>query len=144
MPAHVVDLIRQALGTQGKTLRGAKVLLLGVAFKSDVEDARNTPAQHVTTLLLEEGAEVSYHDPYVLRFESDHTGPLRAAWTRTSVPLDADLVASQDCVVVLVRHRCVDYQTVVKAARLVVDTVNATGEMGDFGGKFIRLGAGKP
>jgi len=142
MPYHVVELIARALGEQGRGLRGAKVLLLGASFKPEVSDARNAPAERVMELLLDRGAEVSYHDPYVPRFEIRPNAFYNDHRVLESVSLDDGILAGQDCVVVLVRHRRVDYERVVRLAPLVVDAVNATSGLGNPGGNVVRLGVG--
>lgn len=143
MPYHVVELISGALAQRGKGLRGAKVLLLGVAFKPEVDDVRNTPAKRVTELLLDLGAEVNYHDPYVPRFEvQPNVSDNRGRQMFESIPLDDDVLTAQDCVVVLVHHRCLDYGRVVRLASLVVDAVNGTGRIDGTEKKVVRLGAG--
>ncbi|MSQ13335.1 MAG: nucleotide sugar dehydrogenase [Dehalococcoidia bacterium] len=141
MPQHVVELVVRALGAQGKSTVGAKVLLLGVAFKANVSDARNSPSDRVMAILLAQGAQVSYHDPFVPHFELAPSAFYRKHKTLESVPLTDEILAQQDCVVALVRHRNVDYDLVMRHAALVVDTVNACHAGDD--GKVIRLGVGQ-
>ena len=126
MPYHVVDLIGQLLGLEGKPLAGARVLILGVAFKRDIDDARNSPAERVIELLLRRGAHVTYHDPYVPRYRvgGDVFYP-QECWLE-SVSLNDEALAAADCVVILAGHRAVHYDRVMQRAAAVVDAVNAT------------------
>jgi UDP-N-acetyl-D-glucosamine dehydrogenase len=141
MPYHVVELVSRGLGEQGKGLREARVLIIGTAFKANVEDARNSPAERVMELLLDRGTDVSYHDPYVERFEISpnafYSGEHRIF---ASQPLTDELLAGVDCAVVLVRHSDVDYERIARLTPLVVDTVNAIAP--DAGGTIVRLGVG--
>src|SRR3954463_4485886 len=118
MPRHVVDLVAEALNEQGRAVNGARIAVLGVAFKPNVRDARNSPAADVMALLGERGGDVSFHDPHVPSFR-DARGV-----DRTSIGLDQALTA--DVVVVLVAHRAVDWSRVYRESRLVVDTVNSS------------------
>lgn len=121
MPDWVVEKLMDALNDHGKALRGSKVLILGVAYKKNVDDVRESPALVLIETLRAKGALVSYHDPHV-----DHLGRGRHyAIDLDSTPLDAGL---QDCDVALIvtDHSAVDYAKVVAQAKLVVDTRNAT------------------
>ena len=117
MPAVVVDRIATALNDATKPLRGSKVLILGVAYKRDIDDVRESPALDVITLLAARGTEVSYHDPHVPYV--DHHG---LSMTNTEAP---DF-AAYDCVVIITDHRAFDIGEVVEHAPIVVDTRNAT------------------
>jgi UDP-N-acetyl-D-glucosamine dehydrogenase len=128
MPGHVVARVMEALNDPGergyppRALRGARVLLLGVAYKADVDDVRESPALAIRALLAEKGAEVSYHDPHVPRLpRTRRHGDLDLE----SVPLTDQLLRESDCALIVTGHRAVDYQRVVREARLVVDTRNA-------------------
>ena len=127
MPEHVVRLVWDGLNDEGKALKGSRVLLLGVAYKKDIADVRESPALSIIDRLRAKGAEVRYHDPYVgeVRFEAAHTEgggePLR------SVPLTEEELGGADCVVIVADHTGVDYGRVCREARLVVDTRNALG-----------------
>jgi UDP-N-acetyl-D-glucosamine dehydrogenase len=142
MPYHVVQLISGALSQEGLPLRDAQVLVLGVAFKPDVDDARNSPAKRVIELLLRGGAVVSYHDPYVPRFSIGDDVFHREAVGLSSVALDDGVLAEADCVVIVTGHGSVDYQRVVDHATRIVDTCNATEGIEGRHGKVLRLGAG--
>ena len=134
MPRHVVELVGEALNEHGRAIRGARVGIVGVAFKPNVRDARNSPAADVIALLAERGATVAFHDPHVPTFR-DASGT-----ARDSVPLE-ELVETSDVVVVLVAHRAVDLDRVY-AAPLVVDTVNSSRGRTTPARSVLRLGAG--
>ncbi len=145
MTHHAVNLTAQALSLRGKSLRGARVLVLGVSFKPDIDDARNSPAERIIELLLGSGAVVRYHDPYVPRFRVGGNVFLREALVLESVELtDEELGA--DCIVVVTNHRCLDYERVVERADLVVDTRNVSVNISDptLREKIVRLGAPLP
>jgi UDP-N-acetyl-D-glucosamine dehydrogenase len=152
MPYHVVDLVSQALSLQRKSLRDARVLVLGVAFKPGIDDARNSPAERVIELLLSRGAVVRYHDPYVPRFQVGNDVFHRETVVLESVMLTEEEVGAADCVVIVTGHRSLDYEQVVKCANLVVDTCNRTAAFADrqdpskaqWGQKIVRLGAALP
>jgi UDP-N-acetyl-D-glucosamine dehydrogenase len=144
MPYHVVDLISQALSLRRKPLRDARVLVLGVAFKPDIDDARNSPAERVIELLLSRSAQVAYHDPYVPRFQVGNDVFHQDTIVLESVPLTEGEIAAADCVVIVTDHRSLDYAQVVEHANLVVDTRNATAGASDHEDKIVRLGAPLP
>jgi UDP-N-acetyl-D-glucosamine dehydrogenase len=123
MPAYVVRRCGEALASQGCALAGARVLLLGIAYKADVDDDRESPAYVLWELLEAAGATVAYHDPHVpvIRPSRDHA---RFAGIRNT-GLDPATVAGFDLVLVATRHRAVDYALLAEHARLVVDTRNA-------------------
>jgi len=141
MPYHVVDLVSQALSLRRKPLYDARVLVLGVAFKPDIDDARNSPAERVIELLLRRGATVRYHDPYVPRFQVGNDVFHRQAVLLESVPLTEEEIGAADCVVIVTNHRSLDYAYIVQHADLIVDTRNATAGVSDLGNKIVRLGA---
>jgi UDP-N-acetyl-D-glucosamine dehydrogenase len=132
MPRFAVGRVQDALNDRGKPLKGSRVLVLGVAYKPDIDDLRESPALDVIRLMQDKGAQVVYHDPYIPHF--DHDG-----WQMDSV---ADLMAEvklADCVVIVTNHKVYDYPAVLKAARLVVDTRNALGQLGKDNPKVKRL-----
>jgi UDP-N-acetyl-D-glucosamine dehydrogenase len=135
MPRHVVELTAEALNDRGRALKGARVGVLGVAFKPNVRDARNSPAAPVIAGLQERGAVVRYHDPHVPRFR-DAGGA-----EHVSVELDA-LLAESDVIVVVTAHRAVDLARVYQEADLVVDTVNSSAGHVVKPRGVLRLGAG--
>jgi UDP-N-acetyl-D-glucosamine dehydrogenase len=118
MPRFVVERIVEALNSQSKPLRGSRVHLFGMAYKPDVNDARESPAIDVAQLLLRGGAKVSYSDPFVPRI--DH-GDLDLE----AVPADRALADGMDCAVITTHHKAFDYDAIVARAPLVVDTRNA-------------------
>jgi UDP-N-acetyl-D-glucosamine dehydrogenase len=119
MPLYVIDKVTQALNDDCKSVRGSKIVVLGVAYKRDIDDVRESPALDVLSLLHERGAKVVYHDPYVphVRLEEDHT--------MDSVPYTAELLSSADCVVIVTDHKAYDWQHVVDHSKLIVDTRHA-------------------
>lgn len=119
MPAYVVTRIMELLNQKGKPLRDAKILLLGVAYKRDINDLRESPALDIIDLLEERGALVSYHDPHVPKFA--HRGR-----ERRSAELGEKLLAGQDCVVIVTAHSAFDYEYIAEHASLIFDTRNAT------------------
>ena len=119
MPRHVVGLVADALNSRGAALRGSRVGVIGVSFKPDVHDYRNSPAGAVLPGLAERGAEIRYHDPHVAEF------PDEAGVVHTGIGLD-ELLDWADVVLVLAAHRSVDWDAVYDRAALVVDTVNST------------------
>ncbi|MCB0235304.1 MAG: UDP-N-acetyl-D-glucosamine dehydrogenase, partial [Anaerolineae bacterium] len=143
MPDHVVRKVVAGLNLDGKPVRGSRVLILGVAFKRDIDDARNSPAQRVIELLLDAGAQIEYHDPFVPTFRTGGNALHRRPTTLRSVPLDQGL-ADADAVVILTGHTAVDYARVVDRMRVVVDAVNVTSHLSDASDRVIRLGAPMP
>ena len=119
MPQFVVTRVVRALNDDGKPVKGSRILVLGVAYKPDVTDIRESPAADIISLLVEMGGEVVYHDPHVPEFiEGDHH--------LQSVALDEGELSRADCVVVVTNHKAMDYALVVRTAGLVVDARNAT------------------
>ena len=118
MPMFWVHKLAEALNGQGKPVRGASVLVLGVAYKRDVEDIRESPALDIIRLLEGQGARVTYFDPHVPRFRED-------GQEFRSVELTPDVVAAADCVMIVTDHTVVDYRMIKRMAKLIVDTRNA-------------------
>lgn len=125
MPLYVVQRTAEALNQQKKPLNGAKVLILGLSYKRDIDDSRESPAFKVIELLRERGAEVSYHDPHVPAAPKKRDYDLQMK----SIDLTAEALAAVDAVVIVTDHRAVDYALVVQHAPLVVDTRNACAEV---------------
>lgn len=142
MPYHVVDLIAHGLSERGRGLKGSRVLVLGVAFKRDIDDPRNSPAERVIELLLRRGAEVTYHDPHVPQYMIGPDVFHRQQRGLQSVELSDEALTTADCVVIISGHRAVDYQRVLDRASLVVDTCHATAGLSADAGRLIRLGDG--
>jgi len=143
MSDHLVRKVIAGLNLDGKPLRGSTVLILGVAFKRDIDDARNSPAQRVIELLLDAGALIEYHDPFVATFRIGGNALYRKHTTLRSIPLDEGLNAA-DAVVIVTGHTAVDYAQVVSRVRVVIDAVNVTGQLADAADHVIRLGAPMP
>ena len=123
MPQYVLSKVSQALNDQAKPIRGSKICVLGVAYKRDVDDPRESPSFVLLERLLASGAEVTYNDPHI-----PHLPPMRAhdLPAMDSQELTADYLAEQDCVLIATDHSCYDYDFIVQNASLVVDTRNAT------------------
>ena len=126
MPYYVLSRTTQALGSRGKTLAGARTLLIGVAYKKDISDARESPALKIMELLEKRGAVVSYHDPYVPEITLPNPGA-----KLQSVPLTDEALASADCVIIATDHSAIDYQMVAEQAPLIVDTRNVLRDRGN-------------
>jgi len=122
MPHYVVHKTSEGLNEIGKPLRGSKVLVIGLAYKADVDDVRETPAAEIIKLLFEHGADVSYHDPHVPLFAGMRK---YMEYRMHSVPLTKENVAAADCVLVVTNHAAVDWKVIAEHARLCVDSRNA-------------------
>jgi UDP-N-acetyl-D-glucosamine dehydrogenase len=127
MPYWCLAKIARALNGQERAIKGSRVLLLGVSYKADIDDTRESPALKLIELLQSEGADVTYHDPFVPEL------PERGL---ASVPLDA---SAADCAVIVTAHSGIDYEDLVEKAPLVVDLRNATGASGTQNGKVWKL-----
>ena len=128
MPSYVLDKIIHALNYNRKALNGSKILVLGVSYKKDVADTRESPALEVIRLIADSGGEVVYHDPYVSQFSLGECGSAQKASEKIyhCQPLTEALLKSVDCVVILTDHNAIDYASVVRDASLIVDARNAT------------------
>ena len=122
MPRFVAGKVRQALNAARKAVNGSRVLVLGVAYKRDVEDMRESPAVDVMKILEREGAEVVYHDPYVPSFVED-------GHTRAGVKLTDEELESADAVLIVTDHASLDMERIFDRARILVDSRNATGKI---------------
>jgi UDP-N-acetyl-D-glucosamine dehydrogenase len=118
MPVFWVRKVGDALNQLGKAVRGSSVLIVGVAYKKDIEDLRESPALDIIRLLEQQGARVSYHDPYVPAFEED-------GHRFASVPLTAGTITEADCVMIVTDHSSLDYGLITAHGRAIVDTRNA-------------------
>ncbi len=118
MPYHVVEVLRRGLAGHGKSLNGARVLILGVAYKRDVDDIRESPALKIMGLIQKEGAEIAYHDPHISKIwktrEYNFDMPSKALTPRS--------IATFDAAVIVTDHKAVDYNLLAKHAKLIVDT----------------------
>lgn len=136
MPYYVLDLIIRSLSVNGAALKTAKYLFLGVSFKKEVDDIRNSPALKIMELLLQRGAlEVAYNDPYVKEV-------IINGITLASQELTDDLISQADCVIITTDHSVYDFTNIVKNAKLVIDTRNATKSVTRGREKIVRLGCG--
>jgi UDP-N-acetyl-D-glucosamine dehydrogenase len=135
MPYHVVERTMDALNEQGKALKGARVLILGLAYKKNIDDLRESPSIRLIELFRQKGAQVQYHDPYCPKMKEMRHQP-KYMLEMESVPLDA-AVSQADAVVIATNHDCIDYAKLVRDAKLVVDTRNATRSV-TFGRDKIR------
>ena len=129
MPYFCLEKITRALNSQEKAVKGSHVHLVGVSYKADVGDVRESPALKLVELLRDEGAEVSYHDPHVAELP-DHA--------LVSVDLDGS-VGKADCVAIVTAHSGIDYAALAEKAQLVVDFRNATGKNGSANGRVWKL-----
>jgi UDP-N-acetyl-D-glucosamine dehydrogenase len=123
MPAYVVGKIADALNERGKPVKGSKITLLGMAYKKDVDDTRESPGFAILELLLNKGALVCYNDPHIPRLPAVRRYPDRQM---TSQVLTPEYLAGQDCLVIVTDHSCYDWPWLVEHAPLVIDTRNAT------------------
>lgn len=119
---HVVDVVSRALNKVGKCLNGSKILVLGVAYKKDISDVRESPALKIIELLRKDYADVSYHDPHVPHLKAHH--PYN--WEMDGVSLTAERLQEADCVLIITDHSSFDYDWILENTKLVVDTRNAT------------------
>ncbi len=135
MPHHVVQLTQDGLNEHAKPLKGSNVLVLGVAYKRDINDVRESPALGIIDQLLHKGAQVSYHDPFIATMDLDGKGNL------SGVDLTDETLEKSDCVVIVTDHSKVDYARVLRLAPLVIDTRNVTRRLGmpEYESKIVRL-----
>jgi nucleotide sugar dehydrogenase len=132
MPEYVVEKAGKVLNQRRQALKGSRVLLLGLAYKPDVGDLRDSPALDVARLFEERGAIVDYHDPFVPSAELNGR-------RRTSIPLTAAALRRADCVVLLTHHAGVDYELILRHAKAIVDTRNQYGRLGRRSVKIVKL-----
>jgi len=134
MPRYVVSRVMEALNDRSKALKGSKVLVLGAAYKPDIDDMRESPALDVIGLLRNKGAMVDYHDPYIPHIHHEHDG-----WQMDSVKDLMQAVKDSDAVVIVTNHKEYDYKAIVEAAKFVFDTRNATRKVAKDSEKVVRL-----
>jgi UDP-N-acetyl-D-glucosamine dehydrogenase len=132
MPRFVLGKVQDALNENCKSLKASKVLVLGAAYKADIDDLRESPALDVIGLIMAKGAQVSYHDPYIPHLKHDD-------WELDSVPDLMAAVQEADCVAIVTNHKVYDYPVILKEAKLIVDTRNALGNLGCDNPKVVRL-----
>jgi UDP-N-acetyl-D-glucosamine dehydrogenase len=128
MPKYVCGLVRDALNDNEKSVKGSKILILGVAYKKDIDDMRESPALSVIDLLRSRGANVVYHDAFVPEVTFDHAYTIGDGEPLYNQDLTDELVSSSDCVVICTEHSNVDYKKVCELASVIVDTRNALKE----------------
>ncbi len=136
MPRYTVSRVMEALNDRGKPLRGSQVLVLGVAYKPDIDDVRESPAFDVIALMKKKGALVEYHDPYIPHIHHEYEG-----WKMDSIS-DANLmskVAAADAVVIITNHKSYDYKAILETAQFIFDSRNALGKLGKESEKVVRL-----
>ena len=137
MPAHVVERLAMALDRQrGRGLNGARVLVIGVAYKKNIEDTRESPSLRLMDLIAARGAQVDYHDPHVPVIPPTREHPRLAG--RTSLALDPDTLAACDAVLIATDHDGIDYALLADTARLVIDTRNVMGRSGFTGLHIVK------
>ena len=130
-------LIQNAIGLvceRGKVLKGARVLVLGVAYKPDIDDLRESPALDVIALLRQKGAQVGFHDPYIPKVHHETEG-----WEMSSVSDLMKSVREAEAVVIVTNHTVYDYPAILDQARFVFDSRNALGKLGEGNPKVARL-----
>ncbi len=132
MPLYVVDKVSDALNDDAKSVRGANIVVLGVAYKPNIDDVRESPALDVIDLLRHKGANVVYHDPYIPQIT------LEGGFIMRSAAYDTALLRQADCVVVITHHRASDWEEVVRESRLIVDTRHVTHALPD-GARIVTL-----
>ncbi len=134
MPRYVVSRVLDAMNDRGMVLKGSKVLVLGAAYKPDIDDVRESPALDVIALLKKKGADVSYHDPYVPQIHHEKEG-----WKMDSVKDAMQAVKGADAVVIVTNHKAYDYQAILDSARFIFDARNAMSKVTKDNPKVVRL-----
>jgi UDP-N-acetyl-D-glucosamine dehydrogenase len=134
MPRYVVSRVMEALNDRGRALKGSRLLVLGAAYKPDVDDVRESPALDVIGLLKKRGAQVEYHDPHISRIEHELDG-----WHMESVSDLQAAIGRADAVVIVTDHSTYDYKAIVASAKFVFDCRNATGKLGRGAANVERL-----
>jgi UDP-N-acetyl-D-glucosamine dehydrogenase len=135
MPRYVVERVAEALNDDGKAVKGSSICVLGVAYKKDVDDPRESPAFEILEMLRARGARVSYSDPHIPTLPRMRHHP---ALRLDSTPLTPEFLARQDCVLIVTDHSAFDYDTIVGHAKLVVDTRNATAKCAAAGCRIVK------
>ncbi len=131
MPFHVVSIISDALNERQKSVKGSKIFVLGVSYKKDIGDTRESPALDIIKLLIQKGAVISYNDPFVPGL-SDYND-------LKNIEIEENVIREADCILITTDHIIYDYEWIVDKAQLVIDTRNATKGVNDGTGKVIKL-----
>lgn len=132
MPFYVVEKISDVLNERNKSIKGSEIIILGVTYKRDINDIRESPSLDIINILLEKGAQVSFNDPYVDRLDS-YNDRIR------SVELDQEKLKSADCVIIITDHSVYNYDWIVENSQVVVDTRNATKNVNGHRDKIVTL-----
>jgi UDP-N-acetyl-D-glucosamine dehydrogenase len=135
MPHYVIQRTIEGLNGHGKPLHGSKVLVIGLAYKADVDDVRETPAAEIIKLLFEHGADVSYHDPHVPLFAGMRK---YKEYRMESVPLSKQNLTAADCVLIVTNHTATDWKAIAQHGRLVVDSRNAMARFLPIAGTYVQ------
>jgi UDP-N-acetyl-D-glucosamine dehydrogenase len=135
MPRYVVARILDAMNDRGMVLKGSRCLVLGAAYKPDIDDIRESPALDVIGLLQKKGARVKYHDPYIPVLKTHDDVELRSV--SNSYLMRA--VKESDCVIIITNHSSYDYKAILDSAKFIYDSRNALGKMGKKSPKVVRL-----
>jgi UDP-N-acetyl-D-glucosamine dehydrogenase len=141
MPVYVTEKVALALNDDARPVRGSRIVVLGVAYKKDIDDVRESPALDVINLLLERGADVCYHDPHVpsIRLEDERIASIHGHPTMQSTPYSTELLASADCVVIVTDHSSFNWHDILEHSKLVVDTRNAVASTRSQNGSKARV-----
>jgi UDP-N-acetyl-D-glucosamine dehydrogenase len=134
MPRYVVSRLMEAMNERGQHIKGSKILVLGAAYKPDIDDVRESPALDVIALLKRKGAIVEYHDPYIPHIHHEYEG-----WKMDSIADVMSAVADADAVIIVTNHKVYDYPAIIQAAKFVFDSRNATGKLGKESENVERL-----
>ena len=132
MPEYVTAMVADALNGHRKCVKGSRILIVGVAYKRDIDDCRESPSLDIIELLAAKGAEVAYHDPFVATLRMGDE-------TLSTQPIEADDLKGYDCVVIATDHSTLDYGHIVTSSSLVIDTRNATGKANVLDSHVLRL-----
>ena len=135
MPRYVVSRVMDALNDRSKPLKGSQVLVLGIAYKPDIDDVRESPALDVIALLEKKGAHIQYYDPYIPSFRTHEGGVMSSISEAQFMPA----VARADVVIVITNHKAFDYKSILETAQFIFDSRNALGDLGRDNPKVVRL-----
>ncbi len=134
MPHQVVEAVTHALDESGRTVKGSSILIIGLAYKPDIDDIRESPAAEIITLLGTMGSKISYHDPHIAKFPRMR----KYQHDLASTPLTRESIAAADCIVIVTNHTAIDYALLGEHARLIVDTRNAMARVANPKARIVR------